>query len=142
MVAELGAPIESRKQGEGTTDVVAFQQGYSLPTKFSRVVFHGVADVFTFGLWEVAGTPVELSLQGEEVRAEVQYDRDDFVRRVEYFSGAHLVRGGPTLADWMRNGETVQTAVVEASPTRDLTTPEVIQAGGVAPAGEAESPQE
>jgi hypothetical protein len=34
------------------------------------------------------------------------------VQSIEYFAGAHLANGGPTLATWMRRDTTIQTAVV------------------------------
>ena len=72
-----------------------------------------MGDALTLGLWEVVGTPLESSLDGEGVQAEVRYDRDQYVRRVEFFSGAHLAQGGPTLAPWLRSANTQQTGVLE-----------------------------
>ena len=82
-----------------------------------------MADLATFGIWEVAGTPLEGALEGEDVRAEVRYDSQQYVQRVEYFSGAHLARGGPTLAPWLRSRSTQQTGVVEA--TKEELSPAV-----------------
>ncbi len=130
VVAELGPPVQSRKYGWGAKDVFAFKQGYSTPAKVSRSVVHGAADFMTLGLWEIAGTPLEGSLQGEDVRAEVAYDASDTVQRVEYFSGAHLAHGGMTLAGWMRGGGTRQTAVIgDADFGSEAGYQEIIQTG-------------
>jgi len=122
VIAELGPPLHQATDERGTRDVFSFKQGYTLPTRVGRVTFHAVADVFSVGLWEVVGTPLESALEGEGVQAEVLYDRQEYVRRVEFFSGAHLAAGGPTLAPWMRHRDTRQTMVVEAdeSPGPDL----------------------
>ena len=124
VVAELGRPAQSRQEPQGDIDVFAFKQGYSTPAKVSRALVHGAADVATAGLWEVVGTPIESSLQGEDVRAEVTYDTNDLVNRVEYYSGAHLANGGPALASWMRGSSTRQTAVIgtESVPQQETGT--------------------
>lgn len=140
VISELGKPVESRQTAEGTTDVYAFQQGYETPTRVSRVLFHGVADVVTGGLWELAGTPIELALDGEEVRAEIRYTPADTISRIEYFSGAHLAHGGPTLAGWMRPGDQKETAIVEAAPAPTLATPEIMQASGTVEAADSDTP--
>jgi hypothetical protein len=116
VVAELGPPLQSRTDQYGEKDVFAFKQGYSLPTRVVRSTVHAAADVATVALWEVVGTPLESSLQGEDVRVEVAYDDSERVQRVEYFAGAHLANGGPTLASWMRRADLRQTAIVGNYP--------------------------
>ncbi|MFP6620536.1 MAG: hypothetical protein VB877_14410 [Pirellulaceae bacterium] len=115
VIAELGAPLETSQDADQTRDIFAFKQGYSTATRVGRAGFHALADLATYGIWEVAGTPLEGALEGEDVRAEVRYDSQQYVQRVEYFSGAHLARGGPTLAPWLRSQSTRQTAIVEAA---------------------------
>src|SRR5690606_18998954 len=73
VVAELGKPLSSQEKPYGSMDVFAFKQGYAPPVKYSRLMLHSAADVLTWGLWEVVGTPIEASFQGEQVRAEVAY---------------------------------------------------------------------
>ena len=54
--AELGQPVWSGKDDQGfDVDVYQFVQGYSTGSKVARAVWHGIADVFTIGLWEVVG---------------------------------------------------------------------------------------
>jgi len=93
VLAELGQPVASTERGGETTDVFAFQQGYSAGAKATRAVFHATADVFTLGLWEVVGTPAEAIFDGTEVKLEVVYDTQSNVKHVRAFSGADLVGG-------------------------------------------------
>lgn len=73
LIAELGKPVNTDVQGNETVDVYKFVQGYSKLTKAARAVGHGVADVYTLGLWEVVGTPIEGMANGEENQLEVHY---------------------------------------------------------------------
>ena len=131
VVAELGPPLQSRTDQYGEKDVFAFKQGYTLPTRVVRSTVHAAADVATVAIWEVVGTPLESSLQGEDVRVEVAYDDAERVQRVEYFAGAHLANGGPTLAPWMRRANVRQTAVVGNYPeTRESRDREIQHASG------------
>src|SRR4029079_11745880 len=59
VLAELGTPVETTMRGGAKVDVFNFTQGYSNLEKGGRAVLHGAADVFTLGLWEVVGTPIE-----------------------------------------------------------------------------------
>jgi hypothetical protein len=45
-------------------------------------VFHGVADFFTLGLWEVVATPTESMLSGDEMAFQVRYDGDERIDEV------------------------------------------------------------
>jgi hypothetical protein len=59
IIAELGAPIWSGEKDGDKADVFVFKQGYSGAARTARAVFHGTADVFSLGLWEVISTPTE-----------------------------------------------------------------------------------
>ena len=74
--AELGQPVTSDTKDGKKVDVFAFTQGYSKGNRTGRAVFHGVADVFTIGLWEVVGTPTEATFDGTKVSYEVTYAND------------------------------------------------------------------
>ena len=80
VIAALGAPIWSGEKGGDKIDVFRFTQGYSKGAKVARALFHGVADVFTLGLWEVLGTPIEAIASGTETKVEVTYDKDERVK--------------------------------------------------------------
>jgi hypothetical protein len=82
VLAELGQPQASEVKDGKRVDVFSFVQGYSKGTKATRAVFHGVADVFTLGLWEVVGTPTESIFNGEQMACEVTYDTSDRVEKV------------------------------------------------------------
>jgi hypothetical protein len=87
VVAEMGAP-SSYGELEGTrTEVYKFKQGYSAPNKISRAVFHGTADLFTWGLWEVVATPTEYCFSGTDTIVMVSYDGSNRVETVQYVKG-------------------------------------------------------
>jgi hypothetical protein len=48
-----------------------------------RAIGHGAADLLTFGIWEVIGTPIESANQGEVKRVRVTYGSDDKVKALE-----------------------------------------------------------
>ncbi len=77
VVAELGAPVLSEITYEGRKDIYTFVQGYGKLAKSGRAFFHGAADLFTIGLWEAVGTPVESSFDGKRISVRVLFDRDD-----------------------------------------------------------------
>ena len=83
VIAELGAPLWSGEKVGNRVDVFAFRQGYSKGVKAGRAFFHAAADVFTLGLWEVVGTPIESVATGRDVKAEVTYDEDDRVKSTQ-----------------------------------------------------------
>jgi hypothetical protein len=82
VLAEIGQPLQSEIRDGKRVDVFTFLQGYSKGAKAGRAVWHGVADVFTAGLWEVVGTPTEYIFDGDKVAYEVTYDTNDRVEKV------------------------------------------------------------
>jgi hypothetical protein len=92
LIAELGPPVWSEEREGVLTDVFAFKQGYSKPVKAGRAFAHGAADVFTFGLWEVVGVPVETLADGTEVQVEVRYDPHRIVESVHVIRGQNAVQ--------------------------------------------------
>jgi len=114
IVAELGEPLTTIDVDSQPRDLFAFKQGYSKGALFGRAAVHIVADVMTLGFWEIVAVPLEASLQGEDVRAQVDYDESDRVSGVRYFAGAHLRNGKPVLASWMRGSKTEQTVVIDS----------------------------
>ena len=85
--AELGQPVWSGEEDGCQCDLYKFKQGYSKGSKAGRAIFHGLADVFTLGLWEVVGTPVELIASGTDTTVKVFYDKDLKVVRVQTLEG-------------------------------------------------------
>jgi len=79
VVAELGPPAWSGVRDGAKVEVFAFVDGYSKATKAARAFFHGAADFFTLGLWEVVGTPAEAIFTGSKMKVEVVYDGRDQV---------------------------------------------------------------
>ncbi|HEX3357486.1 MAG TPA: hypothetical protein VHS31_10990 [Tepidisphaeraceae bacterium] len=83
VLAELGKPVDTEMRDGHRVDVYSFTQGQDGLFNVGRAVGHGAADVFTFGLWEVVGTPTEMVLQGDKVAFEVTYDADDKVQKTQ-----------------------------------------------------------
>ena len=90
VIAELGAPVWSGEKDGNKVDVFVFTQGYSTPAKTVRSLFHGTADVFTLGLWEVFSTPGEAIFSGTEMKVEVAYDEKDLVKSAKGITGTNL----------------------------------------------------
>ena len=80
--AELGAPAVSDQDEGGEYDIFSFVQGYTKGAKVGRALTHGILDVFTLGLWEVIGTPIEGAASGKKMLIKVIY-KDKKVVRVE-----------------------------------------------------------
>lgn len=87
VVSELGLPVKQEPKNGCRTELYSFRQGYSKGAKFGRAVFHGTADVFTFGLWEVVGVPIEDYFNGEDTAVLVTYNGGGRVETVEYLKG-------------------------------------------------------
>ena len=73
VMAEFGELLYTKNEPGKTCDVFSFVQGYAKGAKAGRAFFHGAADFFTLGLWEVVGTPVEAVPDGSSVQVEVYY---------------------------------------------------------------------
>ena len=89
-------------------DIFYVKQGYSTGAKAGRAIFHGVADVFTLGLWEVVGTPVEAVASGTDVKVAVFYDSSDKVETIETYSGKEKVDEGRVPVPEKTEGDKVQ----------------------------------
>jgi hypothetical protein len=75
ILGEFGTPMHSETNGDGQLEeIYKFTQGYSGGAKAGRALFHGAADVFTLGLWEIVGTPIEGANDGDELSFKVTYD--------------------------------------------------------------------
>lgn len=79
VIAEFGAPITTEIKDGAKVDIFSFVQGYSKGAKTGRAIFHGTADVFTLGLWEVVGTPTEAVFDGQQTVVQVNYDASEKV---------------------------------------------------------------
>lgn len=99
VIAEVGNPSYQEVVNGRQRDVFAFRQGYTRPVKVARAIGHGFADFATVGLWEFAGYPIELALNGEEIRVMVDYDPQFIIEEVTYLRGGHLRANGPTLPE-------------------------------------------
>ena len=69
-------PIDSTRNKSGVLTSEIFQAQVATGSA-ARAAMHGVLDVATFGLWEVAGTPIEGVQNREKLYSvEVQYAAD------------------------------------------------------------------
>ena len=82
LIAEFGAPSATEERNGKKYEIFRFTQGYSGPAKVGRALFHGTADVFSLGLWEVIGTPAEMVFNGTQTVYEVSYDENNCVDSV------------------------------------------------------------
>ncbi|MBW7897419.1 hypothetical protein B188_04730 [Candidatus Brocadiaceae bacterium B188] len=81
----LGSPTRSATTPDGRrVDVYQYEIGNE--PSAGRAVGHAVLDVFTLGLWEIAGTPIE-ALQGNKYEMTVTY-RDDRVEAINSSTAA------------------------------------------------------
>lgn len=87
VIAELGRPVDSRMKNGHREDIFTFVQGYSKANKTLRALGHGVADVYTLGLWEVIGTPIEGVNNGKKMQVVVSYNNKDRVSNVNVLKG-------------------------------------------------------
>jgi hypothetical protein len=89
LLVEFGLPAESEIRADGRKyELFSFVQGYSTSAKTGRAILHTAADVMTFGLWEVVGTPTEMIFDGTEEAFEVRYDESDIVDQVKVLKRA------------------------------------------------------
>jgi hypothetical protein len=119
VVAEFGTPVSSEVHEGARTDVFAFKQGYSKPVKAGRMVAHGTADILTYGLWELVGTPSELYFDGTDVQLSVNYDATDKVESVDILKGAETVNKPKRKTLFQKKAS--DPAVEVASPDTKIT---------------------
>ncbi|MHC4457582.1 MAG: hypothetical protein ACYS0I_10920 [Planctomycetota bacterium] len=96
VLSELGQPVASERRDDRRVDIFSFTQGYSKGSKAGRALWHGTADVFTLGLWEIIGTPTETVLDGKKMAFEVHYDANDRVAKVVNLRKTKKPRTTPT----------------------------------------------
>lgn len=82
LISEFGAPVVSEYKDGKRYEIFKFVQGYSTGAKAGRAFFHGAANVATLGLWELVGTPAEITFSGDEMAFQVRYDENDLVEEV------------------------------------------------------------
>lgn len=82
LISEFGAPVISEYRDGKRYEIFKFVQGYSTGAKAGRAFLHGAADVVTLGLWELVGTPTEITFNGDEMAFQVSYDENDIVDKV------------------------------------------------------------
>ena len=90
LLAEFGNPQFTEIDDDGKKrEVFVFTQGYSAGTKFGRAIFHGAADFFTLGLWEIIATPLEGYFDGNKKAFEVIYDANGKIEHISPIKGTN-----------------------------------------------------
>jgi hypothetical protein len=82
LIAEFGSPTYTETIQSEKMDIFTFTQGFSDGVKGARAVTHGVLDVITLGVWELAGTPLEGQFKGVEMSYRVTYDDNDKIQTI------------------------------------------------------------
>jgi hypothetical protein len=99
VIAEFGNPTRTRIEDGRVCDTFIFRQGYGKGAKWARGVVHGMADIFSIGLWEAVGVPIELIADGEEVQLDVLYDPHQQIAAIRVGKGSEVLKGVDSLAD-------------------------------------------
>ena len=73
----LGLPVETIRRSDGEFVELYIVEARTEPSA-TRAVGHATADLFTFGLWEFVGGPIE-AYSGRKQRVVVEYDDNDRV---------------------------------------------------------------
>mgnify|MGYP001612834607 CR=1 FL=1 len=84
VLSELGAPNYTKDNNGEKLDTFSFDKGVHAGYKFGRGLFHIAADLFTVFLWEIVGWPAEKIAAGPNTTIEVNYDKDERVKTVNY----------------------------------------------------------
>lgn len=87
VIGELGKPILSETVNGKRIDTYSFTQGFSPQTKAARAAGHGLMNLATIGLWEVAASPVEAIANGNKIIARAEYDHRGILEKVTAIKG-------------------------------------------------------
>lgn len=83
LISKGAIPINSKKNEEG----ILTEESYRVQKpkgSTARAAMHGVLDVVTLGIWEVAGTPIEGSKGKKEMYPiQVYYEDGENIQKVE-----------------------------------------------------------
>lgn len=78
VIERLGGPKSSTKNSDGSREeIYEFYEGSAAGWKAGRGVFHLVADIMTFALWEIVATPMEYAVRGDKLTARADFDARD-----------------------------------------------------------------
>ncbi len=69
----LGQPVSMSTERDGTL-IATYEYVIGNEPSTGRAIGHAALDVFTFGAWEIFGTPIEAMNQGEKINVTIRYD--------------------------------------------------------------------
>jgi hypothetical protein len=90
LILEFGQPALTEDRGGTEYDLFVFVDGYTSGGKTGRTVGHAAASIMTLGLWEIVGTPLESSFDGDKMSYEVCYDANRKVAMARQLSGPDM----------------------------------------------------
>ncbi len=91
IIGEFGAPTGTETNPQGfKVDTFSFVNGYSAASRSARAVGHGLADVASLGLWELAGNSIETSFNGSQVSGRAFYDSGERAVKLEFYQDGKL----------------------------------------------------
>lgn len=79
VMLNLGQPTRTFANEDGRVDTYNLEKGNA--PSVGRAAGHLAMDVFTLGLWEILGTPIE-GFAGEEYTLTVEYGPDDKLKNI------------------------------------------------------------
>ena len=121
VIGELGTPKWSEEENGKKVDIFTFVQGYSTGAKVGSAAFHGVADVFSFGLWEVVGTPTEAIFDGTEMKVKVVYDGNEMVESVEYLNQSSQQKGDAQKPSTVMDTQKTQESTDQSTQSQNFS---------------------
>ncbi len=78
----MGTPKDTITLADGCLqDTYEYRMGAE--SSPGHAIGHGVMDVLTIGLWEVAGTPIEASNLGDKKQMIITHDTENKVKRID-----------------------------------------------------------
>jgi len=90
LILEFGQPALTENRNGTDYDLFMFVDGYTSGGKTGRTVGHAAASIMTLGLWEIVGTPLESSFDGDKMSFEVCYDENRKAAMVKQLSGPEM----------------------------------------------------
>jgi len=75
IIAEIGNPVASEETDFGILEVYIFDKGVSSAGRALRTGVHVLADIYTLGLWEAVGTPLEAETGRRDVKLQLVFTK-------------------------------------------------------------------
>jgi hypothetical protein len=81
--SQQGVEVLSTEKSEDG-EIIEYYKVQEATGSSARAAMHGILDIATLGIWEVAGTPIEGSMGEKKFYSiKVYYDKDENVKKLE-----------------------------------------------------------